>query len=171
MLHLYTVYPCTCSLRCSLRSLARCPCCSLRLPARARCAVHVLRPDRFQPLAVRAARCAVHLLAYVLYRLGDCYIFNDTSPGLFFTCARLPAPVCASADAWSTVDFFVRRPCVACLACPRVCSLALACVRARGLAPMCAFARVRGRACSRCSRLYGGFSRRASARWACRKLF
>lgn len=41
------------------------------------------------------ARCAVHLLAYVLaalasvlYRLGNCYIFNDTSPGLFFTCAR-----------------------------------------------------------------------------------
>lgn len=37
------------------------------------------------------ARCAVHcvhLLAYVLYRLEDCYIFNDMSPGLFFTCAR-----------------------------------------------------------------------------------
>lgn len=33
-------------------------------------------------------------------------------------CARLPVPVCASADAWSTVDFFVRRPRVACLACP-----------------------------------------------------
>lgn len=79
MLHLYTV--------------------CILVPARS--AVHVLRPDRFQPLAVRAARCA-----------------------------RLPAPVCASADAWSTVDFFVRRPCVACLACPRVCSLrSPACVR------------------------------------------
>lgn len=32
--------------------------------------------------------------------------------------APAPAPVCASADAWSTVDFFVRRPRVACLACP-----------------------------------------------------
>lgn len=27
-------------------------------------------------------------LAYVLYRLGDCYIFNNMSLGLFFTCAR-----------------------------------------------------------------------------------
>ena len=50
--------------------------------------------------------------------------------------ARLPAPVCASADAWSTVDFLVRRPCAACLACPlSVCVWArvlavLACSRA-----------------------------------------
>ena len=52
----------------------------------ARSAVHVLRPDRFQPLAVRAAAW-------------------PCSP----PCA--PVPVCASADAWSTVDFLVRRPC------------------------------------------------------------
>ena len=82
------------------------------------------------------------------------------SLGLFFTCARCACP-CAPADTWSTVDFFVRRPCAACLACPRACSLR---------SPP-----VRGCACSRCSRhfirLYCRFSRRASARWACRKLF
>lgn len=74
------MHPCTCSL------------CSL---SRARSAVHVLRPDRFQPLAVPCcslrslsvlfaalacprpcawpcgrARCAVHLLAYVLAALA-----------------------------------------------------------------------------------------------------
>ena len=49
---------------------------------------------------------------------------------------RVCGRVCAPADAWSTVDFFVRRPCVACLACPlSVCVWArvlavLACSRA-----------------------------------------
>ena len=94
-LHLYTVHPCTCSLRSLSRARsARCgrrtsgPIASSRSPS-------VLLAPLFTSsgrspflLAVRAARCAVHLLAYVLYRLGDCYIFNDTSPGLFFTCAR-----------------------------------------------------------------------------------
>ena len=46
-------------------------------------------------------------------------------------CARLPVRECAPADAWSTVDFFVRRPCAACLACPRVCSLRSPPVRGR----------------------------------------
>ena len=91
--------------------------------------------------------------------------------------ARLPAPVCASADAWSTVDFFVRRPCVACLACPlSVCVWArvlavLACSRACLLPCLPAPVPV----CSRCSRLYCSFSRRALARCstlsARRKLF
>lgn len=65
----------------SSRSPSVWPCCSLAVWPRAR------------------ARCAVHLLAYVLaapasvlYRLGDCYIFNDMSPGLFFTCARCACP-------------------------------------------------------------------------------
>ena len=69
-----------------------------------------LRPDRFQPLAVRAARCA-----------------------------RLPAPVCASADAWSTVDFLVRRPCAPGLlarVCAR-CARLRACARARCARPLC----------------------------------
>ena len=49
---------------------------------------------------------------------------------------RVPVLVCASADAWSTVDFFVRRPCVACLACPlSVCVRARACARVRGRCP------------------------------------
>ena len=52
-----------------------------------------------------------------------------------------------------------------------VCARPRACVRAR----VCVRGRARGRACFRCPRhfirLYGSFSRRASARWACHKLF
>ena len=98
-------WPCSlCSLSRAARC-ARCPCCSL-------CSLwpSYLRPDRFQPLAVRAARCA-----------------------------RLPAPVCASADAWSTVDFLVRRPCAPGLlarVCAR-CARLRACARARCARPLC----------------------------------
>lgn len=127
MLHLHTVYPYT-----------------LR-----RSAVHVLRT-----LAVLAARSA--------RRGRRTYgpIGSSRSPSVLLALlavavvpparsvpaarrARLPAPVCASADAWSTVDFFVRRPCVACLACPLS-----VCVWARVLAALACprpCARVRGR--------------------------
>ena len=81
-----------------------------------------LRPDRFQPIAVCVA-------------VWPCSL-RCSLARLCARCARLPAPVCASADAWSTVDFFVRRPRVACLACPlSVCVWARACARVRGRCP------------------------------------
>ena len=67
--------------------------------------------------AVRSAHCPVLFAPLTV----PCCSLRSLSRAA--RCARLPAPVCAPADAWSTVDFFVRRPCVACLACPRVCSL------------------------------------------------
>ena len=55
----------------------------------ARSAVHVLRTLTHLPLFVAYLLAYVFAaLAYVLYRLGDCYIFNNMSLGLFFTCAR-----------------------------------------------------------------------------------
>ena len=84
------------------------------------------------PVPARSARCPV--LALLFTSSGP--IGSSRSPSVLLAllavravrCARLPAPVCASADAWSTVDFFVRRPCVACLACPlSVCVWARAC--------------------------------------------
>ena len=89
-----------------------------------------LLPCLLAALAVRAARCA------------RCPCARVSVLAALFTCSpmcSLCLPVCASADAWSTVDFFVRRPCAACLACPRVCSLCSpACVRLRApvLAPL-----------------------------------
>lgn len=118
------------------------------VPVPARSAVHVLRPDRFQPLAVRAARSAVHCvhLSAVRAAAWPCSLRSPLpccslrSPAraraCVCACARLCSPVCASADAWSTVDFFVRRLCVACLACPlSVCVWARACARVRGRCP------------------------------------
>lgn len=149
---IYSVPACACSLRCS-------------------------RPPDAHPLAAVRLLFVAYLLAYVfaalayvLYRLGDCYIFNNMSLGLFFTCARcacLPAPVraraCVCVGVW---------PCSLALAvraarsarCGRRTSGPIASGRSSCLRP-------RDRACSRCSRLYCSFSRRASARWACRKLF
>ena len=110
----------------------------------ARSAVHVLRPDRFQPLAVpccslrslsraRSARCG---------RRTSGPIGSSRSPRspararARVRACSLCSPVCAPADAWSTVDFFVRRPRVACLACPlSVCVWARACARVRGRCP------------------------------------
>ena len=161
----------------------------------------------------------IYLTLYIVYVLRISPIYSV--PACSRACSlRLlsvrPCP-CAPADTWSTVDFLVRRPCAACLACPRACSLALAvparcgrrpsgpiasgrspslrpCGRARSRARPRARARARARVCARpraCAwarawprllplfapimahfiRLYGSFSRRASARWACRKLF
>ena len=63
--------------------------------------VHTYRVASTYSVPMYLARSAVRLLfvayllayvfaalAYVLYRLGDCYIFNNMSLGLFFTCAR-----------------------------------------------------------------------------------
>ena len=83
-------------------------------------------------------------------------------------CARLPVPVCASADAWSTVDFFVRRPRVACLACPRVCSLRSPPVRGL-LAPVVRAYMVDFPAVRLLAVLLAGA--RCPTRWASRKLF
>ena len=60
------------------------------------------------------------------------------------------------------------------LACPRACvrAIVLPCLSAPAPVPVLAtLAPCAGPACSRCSRLYCSFFRRASARWACRKLF
>ena len=114
-----------------------------------------LRPDRFQPLAVcvavwpcslrcslarLCARCAVHLLAYVLaalasvlYRLGNCYIFNDTSPGLFFTCARcacLCVRLLMPGQRWTFLSVVPVRPALlarVCARCARLRACAWAC--------------------------------------------
>lgn len=59
------------------------------------CSLCCSRPPDAHPLAAVRLLFVAYLLAYVfaalayvLYRLGDCYIFNNMSLGLFFTCAR-----------------------------------------------------------------------------------
>ena len=86
------------------------------------------------------ARCAVHLLAYVLaalasvlYRLGICYIFNDTSPGLFFTCARcacLCVRLLMPGQRWTFLSVVPVRPALlarVCARCARLRACAWAC--------------------------------------------
>ena len=155
---------------CSLRSLSLCPC--GRAARSARCGRRTSGPiASSRSLSVwpcGRARCAVHLLAYVLaalasvlYRLGNCYIFNDTSPGLFFTCARcacLCVRLLMPGQRWTFLSVVPVRPallarvCARC-ACPRVCSLCSpACVRVGLLAPL-AYSRACSHACLRtCAR-------------------
>ena len=135
----------------------------------ARSAVHVLRPDRFQPLAVRAARsarCPVLLAALACPRL----CVRLLMPGQRWTFLSV-VPVRSRARA---------RPCaLPCLPAPvPVCSRAclLPCLPAPTPVPVLAtLAPCAWPACSRCSRLYCSFSRRALARCstlsARRKLF
>ena len=72
-----------------LLALLAVPCCSLCCS----------RPPDAHPLAAVRLLFVAYLLAYVfaalayvLYRLGDCYVFNNISLGLFFTCARCACP-------------------------------------------------------------------------------
>lgn len=128
---------------------ARCPCCSLRLPARARARACVCVCVGVWPCSLRSLSLLLALLAVAVVPPARSLPADRRTCSSARARVRPPARacVCAPADAWSTVDFLVRRPCAACLACPCVCSLR---------SPP-----VRGRACFRCSRLYGSFSRSA----------
>lgn len=90
----------------------------LLAPTPARSAVHVLRPDRFQPLAVRAARSAVHVLR-TLAVLARC-------PVLF-------APLTVRAAAWPCSPRPCSPPCAIVPVCARV--WVRACARVRGRCP------------------------------------
>ena len=135
-----------------------------------RCQVHLL--DTIY--CVHASHCTYIQCTCLLPRLLAALAVRAAVWPCSPPCA--PVPVCAPADAWSTVDFFVRRPCP----CGRAPSGPIASGRSSCLRP-CLPARV---ACllplfasfyspimAHFIRLYGSFSRRASARWTCRKLF
>ena len=74
------------------------------VPVPARSAVHVLRPDRFQPLAVRAARSAVH-----------CVHLSAVRAAAWPCSLRSPLPCCSLRSPARA------RACVRVLACARLC--------------------------------------------------
>lgn len=114
---LFTAFTCSLSLLFAPLACPRSLCCSRPPDARRSCSLSVL----LAPLAVAVVPPARSLPA-ARCPCGRA-VRSACLPARVCACARLCSPVCAPADAWSTVDFFVRRPCVACLACPRVCSL------------------------------------------------